>query len=145
MSFQELAKLSKGDLSNQRPFTFEEMRDQAMRIKKSMQKSREDVQNMTMDQKRSHVAYIVRFDNGRTTAQEIGLEDLFDEYLEDIKMRLPNIDRREWVFFRIQEFASRKEVTDQQKKLHEEYLHYGGMEEVFEDYVQRHSAENKTL
>ena len=143
MSFQELAMLQKEQLSKQRPVTLEEAKAQAKRIEKSMLKSKEEIQKMTMDEKQSYVAYIVRLTDGRTIAQQGEIENIFDEYLEDIKMRLPKIDRREWVFFRIQEFASRKNVTDEEKKLHEEYLSYGGMEETFEQYIQQRNADNK--
>ena len=137
LSFQEMSILGFDGLAKQKPVTLEEARAQAKRIHdESKYKSKEDIQKMTMDEKRSYISFIVRFPDGRTIAQQVGIENLFDEYLEDIKMRLPKIDRREWVFLRIQEFASKKDVTDEEKKLHEEYLHYGNREETFEQYIQ---------
>ena len=119
------------------PVALEKARAQAKRIKESMRKSKGEIQKMTIDEKLSYVGYIVRLSDGRAIAQQAGIENLFNEYLEDIKKRLPEIDRREWVFLRIQEFASRKNVTDEEKKLHEEYLSYGKREQTFDQYIQQ--------
>ena|SRR3990167_1404619 len=119
------------------PVALEKARAQAKRIKESMRKSKGEIQKMTIDEKLSYVGYIVRLSDGRAIAQQAGIENLFNEYLEDIKMRLPEIDRREWVFLRIQEFASRNNITDEEKKLHEEYLHGGDRQETFEQYIQK--------
>lgn len=140
MTFQELAKLQAEQLAKQKPVTLEEARAQAKRLHEGAIK---DIHKMTLDEKRSCVSYIVRLADGRTIAQQGGIENLFDEYLDDIKMRLPTIDRREWVFLRIQEFASRKNVTDEEKILHEQYLSYGGREETFEQYIQQRNANKK--
>ena len=144
VSFREMSILGWDVLAKQKPSTLEEKRAQIERLRKSMEDV-EAIKKMTMDEKRSRVCYIVRLAYGRTIAQQAGIENLFDEYLEDIKMRLPKIFRYEWVFLRIQEFASKKDVTDEEKKLHEEYLHYGNMEETFEQYIQmsKEKANNK--
>lgn len=140
VSLREMNILGFDGLAKQKPVTLEEARAQAKRLHEGAIK---DIHKMTLDEKRSCVSYIVRLADGRAIAQQGGIENLFDEYLEDIKTRLPKIDRREWVFLRIQEFASRKYVTDEEKKLHEEYLSYGGREETFEQYIQQRNANKK--
>lgn len=143
ISFDENSILGFNGLTYQSPATLGEMRAQVKRIEESMRKSKEDVQKMTMDEKRNYICYIVRLSDGRNIAREGGIENLLDEHLDYIKMRLPKIYRFEWVFLRIQEFASRKDVTNEEKELHEEYLSYGGIEETFEQYIQQRNADKK--